>query len=373
MPHLRRRLPAVLLLALLPGTLLGCGEGKPLRIGFLGSLTGRTGDLGKAARDGLQLLIEQTNAQGGISGRKLELVVQDDAQNPETAREGLRLLAGQDVTVVVGPVTSAMSVAITPLAAELGMTLVSPTTGTTDLSGKDDAFLRVYPALSSLATQQAGYVRNQMGLSRIAIAIDAANRAFSGTYASHFSQRFTEIGGQTAVPLEFNSSASPPYADIAKDLAGQGGDGVLIVAGAVDTGLLAQALRRNGDARPLIASEWSSTGDLVKAGGSAIDGIHIMQTIHTEHPAPRYQTFRKAYQERFRADPGFAAILAYEAGEIIVDALRRKADRQSIKAKILEKTSYDGLQGRIELDRFGDVQRQGHPATIVNGQFILQR
>src|SRR5512139_4244843 len=65
--------------------LSGCGPREPLRIGFIGGLSGRVADLGEAGRNGVQIAIEEINRAGGVKGRQIELLVRDDAQTPEKA------------------------------------------------------------------------------------------------------------------------------------------------------------------------------------------------------------------------------------------------------------------------------------------------
>jgi branched-chain amino acid transport system substrate-binding protein len=83
-------------------------------VGFIGGLSDRGSDVGEGGRNGLMLAIEQRNAAGGILGRPIELLVQDDGQNSVQAMEAARALVDANVDVVVGPFTSAMTAAVLP-------------------------------------------------------------------------------------------------------------------------------------------------------------------------------------------------------------------------------------------------------------------
>lgn len=124
----------------------GCSpERPPLVIGYLGGLTGRSADLGVAGRDGALLAVEEFNAAGGVDGRKVRLAVANDKQNQDAARNAFRSLVRQNALCVIGPMTSSVAVAVAPLAAQSGTPLISPTTSTDALTGKDDLFYRLYP------------------------------------------------------------------------------------------------------------------------------------------------------------------------------------------------------------------------------------
>ena len=72
--------------------LTGCQPPEPIRIGFVGGTSGRVADLGIAGRDAVVLAVELRNQAGGVAGRKVELLIQDDEQTPEVAQRAVREL-----------------------------------------------------------------------------------------------------------------------------------------------------------------------------------------------------------------------------------------------------------------------------------------
>jgi branched-chain amino acid transport system substrate-binding protein len=122
---------------------------------------------------------------GGIGGRQVELLVEDDQQDAEVARKAFARLAERKVEAVVGPMTSAMALAVVPLANDAKLLLVSPTVTTTALSGIDDQFLRVIRATTPYAQKSAGHHLHQQGSRRVAVAYDQRNQAYSGWLADY--------------------------------------------------------------------------------------------------------------------------------------------------------------------------------------------
>nr|NIP49800.1 amino acid ABC transporter substrate-binding protein [Gammaproteobacteria bacterium]NIR47571.1 amino acid ABC transporter substrate-binding protein [candidate division KSB1 bacterium]NIV00439.1 ABC transporter substrate-binding protein [Phycisphaerae bacterium]NIQ11653.1 amino acid ABC transporter substrate-binding protein [Gammaproteobacteria bacterium]NIU23631.1 amino acid ABC transporter substrate-binding protein [candidate division KSB1 bacterium] len=88
------------------------------------------------------------NRAGGIGGRKVELVVRDDRQNPDEARKAVNELINENVLAIIGPMTSSIGVVVKPVVDAGKTTMVSPTVKTDQLSGQDDYFLRVTAPLS---------------------------------------------------------------------------------------------------------------------------------------------------------------------------------------------------------------------------------
>ena len=129
--------------ACLPCTgLPGCSS-LPVKIGFLGGLTGPTADLGVAGRDSTLLAVEQLNQRGGLRGKPVELVAYDDRQQPKVLPELAGHIRQAGLMGMVGPMTSSMAAVWIPLANEMGLTTVSPTVTSSDFTGKDDHFFRV--------------------------------------------------------------------------------------------------------------------------------------------------------------------------------------------------------------------------------------
>lgn len=104
----------------------GCSSKEPVKIGFVGGLTGKIGDVGTYGRDGAILAVEARNASGGIRGRKVSLEIRDDAQEAARVRSGVKELTDRGVLAIIGPIASEMCVAALPVAQERNVLLVSP-------------------------------------------------------------------------------------------------------------------------------------------------------------------------------------------------------------------------------------------------------
>jgi len=118
---------------------------KPISIGVINSLSGRFDSFGPAVQKGLELAVEEINAQGGINGRKIQLLVEDDASNREQAVKAFEKLASESkVAVVIGPLSSSASVATLPLANKYQVVQIAPLAGHPDLTRANDYAFRMY-------------------------------------------------------------------------------------------------------------------------------------------------------------------------------------------------------------------------------------
>ena len=217
---MKRALSAGLILASL--AMSGCGPAEPIRIGFVGGLTGSSSDVGTAGRDAVLLAIEQANAAGGVGGRKLEMVERDDAQDKAVAARSAQDLAAAGVVAVIGPFTSAMADATVPV---LGKAFPLPIEvvpfarpvvarrnkaivasiqqaggRAVGISGKDDDLIRINRTTRDNANDYAAVLLSRRQ-KRVAVAFDTRNRAFTESWLDEFRKAMVSSGGNPASAL----------------------------------------------------------------------------------------------------------------------------------------------------------------------------
>ncbi len=350
-------------------SLASCSEDPPLKIGFVGGLTGRVADLGVAGRDGVVLAVEEKNQAGGIAGRKLELIIKDDRQEPEFAKQAVRELDSEGVVAIVGPMTSSIAVVIQPLINASQTVTISPTVKTDQLSGQDDFFLRVTTPLSRNAVHIANHAVTNLQLKKFAVAYDVSNREFTETWLGFFKQALLEKGGQITVAEEFLSQPEIRFLPIAERMLASEPEAILLLSNAIDTALLAQQVRKLKSKAVLFSSEWASTTDLLSFGGRAVNGMVSFHSFNANSQEPRYLTFKEKFKGRFGYDPSFASSLAYDAASFLLVGLEKDSTRTGLKGALLRHGSFPGLQSAMSFDKFGDVERKLFLTVIENGQF----
>lgn len=362
----------LVLLALSSALLVAaCGPKEPLRLGFVGGLSGRVADLGEAGRDGFQFAIEQANATGGVQGRRVEFVVKDDAQDPAQARKAAEELVAAGVTAIVGPMTSAMAQPVLEVATAAGIPVVSPTVTTTELTGKDDLFLRVSADTRTYAQRSARHHFEKNGVRRVAAVFDTRNRAYTESWLGEFRTAFTALGGTMAGEIAFEAGEGADHAALVGEMLTTRPDALLVVAGALDTARIAQQVRQVDAGITLIGVDWAATERLVELGGKAVDGIFLTQFFDRDDPSPEYRGFRAAFEARFQRPPGFASVAAYDATKAILDAVWRARSSTPVKTALIDHGPFAGAQQAVRFDRFGDSVRKAFIITIRDGQFVV--
>ena len=350
-------------------TLSACGPKPDIKVGFIGGLSGKFSDLGTATRNGALLAIEQANANGGIGGRKLVLIEQDDKQNNEQAVIALVELKRQEVVAVVGPSTSSIATAIMSKANEEKLLLVAPTVTTNKLTGKDDYFLRATGDAALYGRLAAQMHFTKRGIRTVSMILDMANADYTESWAQPYADEITRLGGKVLLIDRFMSTESPDHTAIAKRLLQNQPQMVVTVASSVDSALLAQRLKQLQPTLALAGAGWASTERLIELGGRAVEGMLFEQYFDRFDTSPKYQKFLENYQARYKAEPGFGAVLAFDAASMIIAGLSKSSEPKDLKSTIIGLGSFEGVQNRVTLDAFGDATRSVYFGVVKDGAF----
>jgi branched-chain amino acid transport system substrate-binding protein len=356
-------------LAALALALTGC-KAEPLRIGLVSGLSGRHSDLGLSSRNGATLAVEELNAAGGIGGRPVELVVRDDAQDPEVARRAVEELIGLGVVALVGNATSAMTEVSLPVVNRARVLMVSPTASASAFRGRDDWLVMLYPSTAEAAHVLAEHLSRTRAPRALGVVWDRSNAAFSGSWKGHF-QEEARRRGWTLREHAFTSGQVESWAAIARaQLAAPRVDGVLVVANALDTAALAQQLRKLGEV-PLYGTDWGFTPEVLAHGGQAIEGARFTHKVNPEDRSPRFLRFQDAYRARFNRPVDFAAVFSWEAVMVLAEGLRRDPTREGVRRAVLEARVFPGLQGDFTIDPNGDVARRHYVLEVRGGRMAV--
>lgn len=350
--------------------LVSCSPQEPVKLGFLGGLSGRVADLGEAGRSGALLAVEEANAAGGMNGRKIILLADDDAQNAETAIKAVERMLATPVDAIIGPMTSSMAEAILPLINRSGVVVVSPTITVSALSGIDDTLFKVAPSVG-VNTQRSASHLFALGTRRMAIVYDLNNRAYTEDWAKHYRRDFTALGGAVVAEASFTSGADESYGKAMRKLAAAKPDALLFIANAVDTVRLTQLSRNLGMTQRWTSSTWAATENLMQLGGRTVEGMTMTQFFNRDDTSPRYLAFAEAFRARFKQEPGFASLAGYDATRATLQALSRVGKEQTLKQALLTAGPYEGLQERWNFNRYGDAERQTYLTVVRNGRFVI--
>jgi branched-chain amino acid transport system substrate-binding protein len=343
----------------------------PIRLAFIGSLTGRGAELSQASRDGAQFAVDECNEVGGISGSQVQLLIRDDHEDPERLPGMFDELERNQVLAAIGPMTSSMAVRAAELAPAHSLLLIGPNSSGNDLAKRDDMFFRVYPGDAQTMDHLARYVRLNRKYRRAFIILDNSNAAHTVGAAATFAKTLVALDGVVAGRCEFTSGSTARFEQLATTALAAAPDCILVLANACDTAMVCQQLRKLNSRIPVCTGEWAATDDILSSGGSSVEGVFFFNTFDRGYAGERYRAFHRRFLKRFGYEPGFASVHAYDAARILLMAISspQYQGRADLKPVLLTIRSFEGLQGRISFDDSGDVRRELYLTCIRDGAF----
>jgi len=239
-----------------------------------------------------------------------------------------------------------------------------------ELVDQDDHFISVV----SSNDVEAAFITDSIlknGGKNIAVIYESKNKSYTGTIKDFIAADLAKNGGSIVFEESFQSGNNPAYLEITNRVLSAKPEAIVILGSSFDSAMFSQQFYKSGNQAPIYLALWAMNNDLILQGGDAVEGVHIPSLIDTESQQPEYLDFEKTYLSKYGEEPNFAATYSYEAAMILFDAMERtnRYDPDSIKAAIIEKSKYQGLQSEIFIDEYGDANRTLYHYIIKDGQF----
>lgn len=260
-----------------------------------------------------------------------------------------------------------------PALEEFQTIAVSPTVSSEQLAGLYDCFFRITATTRDNAERSASYHVKNKTFHRVAAAYDLNNKVYAENWLKNFQAVFTSAGNQIVDARGFSTSNATNFSSfVADDLLCLNPDSILVIANSMDSALLCQQIRKRDGRIHITLAEWGASERLLELGGRAVEGVTVIQTFDRANSSPAYLAFRKKFMDRHGREPGFSGVYAYDAANVVLEALRRQKSGTSLKDTILTVHSFQGLQNEITFDRFGDIERSYASICVVrDGQFVI--
>jgi branched-chain amino acid transport system substrate-binding protein len=148
-------------------------------------------------------------------------------------------------------------------------------------------------------------------------------------------------------------------------------EAMVISASAMDAAMICQQVKKIGKNIPIAASEWAATEKLLELGGAAVENVIVSQFFNRNSTDKAYVKFLEAYKKRFGNEPGFASVNAYDAVNVVLDGMKKQKEGKLSKENIQKITEYQGVQGQIKIDQYGDADRVTYISVVKNKEFVV--
>lgn len=353
-----------LLLLLLAFVQQESANGEPAKsstitIGVVGPMSGDMANLGRAAREAVELQAEEWNSKGGVLGRRIELLVEDDHNDPVEAVAAAQRLVRKGVWGVIGHLTSAGSLPASTIYHAGGIPQITPSS--TDPRLTEQGFANLFRTCGRDDQQgsvAAAFVLEALRPRRVVVLHDQT--AYGRALAAAFTRRITR---QKPGLIVATLTISPGEKDLASLIgATKAGRPDLVYFGGIyrEGGVFLRQMREQGVKATLVSGDGVIGTEFINlAGETAAEGTYL---TFAPNPLvlPSAEPAIRRFQGRYGAI-GPYTLYAYDAAGALFTAIARARPRAPSKPFLrhvtwaLHRMSYKGALGELRWDRKGDL------------------
>ncbi|MEI6279715.1 MAG: ABC transporter substrate-binding protein, partial [Verrucomicrobiae bacterium] len=324
---------------------------------------------GQSALAGIKLAVAEWNAAGGISGKPVALIVRDTESLPDRAAGAVRELAEKEkVVAVVGEIASESSLKAAPVAAELGIPMISPGSTHADLTRAGPGIFRICYADPFQGRAMSKFACS-LGVTSAAVLFDPENEYSAGLAAS-FEKDFVGGGGKMAAKETYRRGAADFSAPLQAIKAAQP-DVIFLPAYFSEAAAIIKQARPLGIGQPFLGSDgWESPGFL-SAGGEAVNNCYFTSHFSAGEPSEKTAAFVRAYRETNGSDPLALAALGYDAVNFLADGIRRAGGTEpaALQTALAATSGLEGVTGTLTLDADRNPSKSAIVLRVSGGKF----
>ena len=351
-------------------------------IGCITALTGSDANYGRSTRQGVDLAVEQVNAELKENGKQYyyQIVYEDDEMSPQQGPGAYqKLTTVNHVPLIIGPFGSRVVLAVAPLA-EAGHTVLVSASATSDkIADAGDYIFRTVPMNKQQAKDCATFAFNKLGYKKAFILY--VNDTYGVTLQTAFKEYFVQLGGAVIGEDAYEKDATNFRTQLTRIktlkpdfvfFPGYYKEPALILKQAADIGIQDLGIK-------FIGTDGSCTDDLIRIAGDAAEGsFYSNLAVDFEGDDPEMQQFLSAFKTKYQIDPDAYATYYYDTFKMLAQVLapvkwnsaKPLETAERIKTALYNMAPYKGITGTIQFDDKGEVSKSFAIMQVVKGKFV---
>ncbi|WP_304067983.1 ABC transporter substrate-binding protein [Megamonas hypermegale] len=356
----RLRMAGMLLgITMLGSVFAGCGgeeaaNSNEIKVGANFEITGNVANYGTTARDGFKLAIKEANEAGGIDGKQIVIVEADNKSDPaESANAATKLISDDKVVAIVGPATSGAVQAESQIATENKIPIIAPCATSPDITvenGQVKEFVFRGCFIDPLQSNtMANFAANELKAKTAVIYLDSSTD-YSKSLAEVFKNKFEALGGKVVMQEAFVAKDQDFKAALT-NIKTANADVIYIPAYYEEVGKIVKQARELGITQPILGTDgWDDTKVVDIAGADALNNTYYV--THYIDTDPDVKAFVDSFTKEYGHAPGVFAALGYDAGKMLVDAIKRagSTDPVAIQKALAETKDLQVGTGKLTVD-----------------------
>lgn len=332
---------------------------EPIKIALEAPLTGEQSSNGIDIYNGAKLAVDEANANGGVLGRKLELIRADDQADPEIGLRVARQMVSEDVFAVVGPYNSAVGVENLPIYVDAG---VIPMHLVSNRAANRLGFT-LEPQDFQVAPVETGAILEYYEAGTVAIIYDPQ------TYTKGIAEEVRaslEASGVAVVAYEAIEPGADSYADIVREVMSTEPGLLYVSTYFPEGGLVAKAVARLESSPVCLMGIGNPDPGFVEVAGLRDARLCSFSGPPSAEDYPNASGYVARYQASYDREPGTRGVITYDSVNLLIDAAERVGawDADRIRDELARTAGFDGVTGPVTIDP-GTGNRVDVPLAIL--------
>jgi branched-chain amino acid transport system substrate-binding protein len=315
------------------------------------------------------MAVDETNEAGGVLGKKIKLVTEDDQSKAgEAATVVRRMISRERPVAIIGEVASSRSLEAAPICQANKIPMISPASTNPKVTETGDYIFRVCFIDPFQGAVLSKFLLGK-GITNAAVLTDV-KQDYAVGLAEFFKAHYTANGGTIANEQSYSSGDKDFKAQLTS-IRGTNPSAILVAGYYNEAGLIASQARELGIQVPLLGGDGWDSPSLVEVAGDAMEGNFFSNHFSTEDTSPAVQNFLSRFQQKYSETPDAMAALGYDAAMLLFDAMRRAGTTESpaLRDAIAATQGFAAVTGIISLDAQRNANKPAVILEIRDGKF----
>ena len=342
-----------------------------IKLGIAGAHSGDLASYGLPSVKAAELVVKDINARGGILGKKVELLIEDDACKPEMATNTATKLVSKKVDIVMGHICSGATKAALGIYNDARIIVMSPSATNPELtqSGQYPNFFRTIASDDTQAKLEVDFAMNRLKVKTIAVLHDKGDY---GKGLAEYARKFAAATKNVKVVLyEGITPGAVDYSAIVQKIKQSGAEAVIYGGYHPEAASIVSQMRKKGMKTIFISDDGVKDITFIKVAGKNAEGVYATGPKDTSKN-PLVIAANEAHKKTYGSDPGAFYLNAYAATQAILNAIQKAKSTDYTKvSNALHTYAVDTPLGKIKFDKKGDAIGAGFTMYQVrNGVYV---
>jgi branched-chain amino acid transport system substrate-binding protein len=342
-----------------------------IKLGIAGAHSGDLASYGLPSVKAAELVVKDINARGGILGKKVELLIEDDACKPEMATNTATKLVSKKVDIVMGHICSGATKAALGIYNDARIIVMSPSATNPELtqSGQYPNFFRTIASDDAQAKLEVDFAMNTLKVKTIAVLHDKGDY---GKGLAEYARKFAAATKNIKVVLyEGITPGAVDYSAIVQKIKQSGAEAVIYGGYHPEAASIVSQMRKKGLKTIFLSDDGVKDITFIKVAGKYAEGVYATGPKDTSKN-PLAIAANEAHKKTYGSDPGAFYLNAYAATQAILNAIQKAKSTDYTKvSNALRTYPVDTPLGKIKFDKRGDAIGVGFAMyQVKNGTYV---